>query len=175
MTSIFLSIFYLTSSYQQQVVCDSIPRKEIVNFINWKIKSDNQSEVLIEVKNVNLNSVEWNSFDYEALDSISTILPNQELDHFKVHLGCYVNKKSTWSAIELEGVRLITPKLSYEIKRNEGYWSYSVPIFSSDNSYCITKYSYTCGELCLSLVISLFKKNKDGSWSFVKELWHIES
>lgn len=154
-----------------------IPRKDLTRFINWKIKSDNESKKYYEIKRVNTNAIIWDSLDYKLIiesDSLENIFSDSDIQYLQQQIKCYSGATQKWNIKELKGVTIITSKQPSEIQTDGDYWEYSVPIFSKSHSICIIKYAYVCGDLCMSFSTVVYKKTRHG-WVEVVELLHGEA
>ena len=59
----------------------------------------------------------------------------------------------------------------YKMYATQGYWVYSVPLFSVDRTICVVKYINHCGNLCQANYVYYYKKT-EGKW---KSVYHYRT
>jgi hypothetical protein len=173
---LILSLTFIHVVACGQSDCNFVSKAEMVDFVRWKITSDNAAKKYYEIKQIDLKIIRWDSADYELIGSIDTIMTENDRTYMGSQLNCYVDKADRWKREDFPMVQVLNPKPTKRIKKqNDHYWAYSIPIFSADKSYCIIKYQFECGGgLCASYMTTLFKRTEHG-WTEIKELSHVEA
>lgn len=108
-----------------------------------------------------------NIYCLQELFSDSSFYTKEDFDFIKEKIK---SSSFVWTSDMFHSVRIMSKNATNEFfkdRRRKGYYSFSVPIFLIDDTYCLFYSDYHCGYDCGEGHFKLYR-NEKGKWTEVK-------
>jgi hypothetical protein len=177
--SALLVFTFLTNTAQRYST--TIKDSAITNFMYWLIKNDTTFKA---IKHIDKDILKLDTDNFIYADSF--VLKNRQLPNniFAPHnkLTRYFNqadavyfvsqikqqRKYKWQ-LKMNGIRLLDTIELVNNQVDKVLFSYSLPLFSSDNKYVIIIEAFFCGLICGGGEYNLYERQPDNSWKRIQQ------
>ena len=173
-----LSINTFSQSYSQLHFDQNIEK-----FVNWEIKnSPKADDDKKKVKYINRRIADWFGLPAIVLDSATAkklvyetfyeqckeYLDDQDFEYITDHFYRFIATKHTKGMTVSWNFEFENAKRTEKLKKYQ-FYNYTVPLFSSGNTYVLIQKNFLCGPYCESSCIYLYKNMGPNYWVLVKQ------
>lgn len=161
-----------------QTYSDTIPDKDVIDFITWKLNPDNRKTRLFVDRKIitidkssfllpdSLKSDFWanNFYLFKKDNHLDSLFSDADIT-FLISQAEKI-KSQVWE-LKLKRIKLETPTSFHP---DHTTWSYSIPYFSADRKKVIIIEAFYCAVVCGGGAYFIYKKKDDNTWEFIKKV-----